>query len=49
MIHDDQFTAAQDAFDHAQDDYQNTPTAGRRAVDALGNLLAVHAGYGEND
>ena len=49
MIHHDQLDAAQAAFDNAQSDYRNTPTAARRAVDELGKLLAVHAGYGEND
>jgi hypothetical protein len=49
MISAEQLDTAQQAFDDAQADYQNMPPAARRAVDELGDLLAVHAGYGEND
>lgn len=38
---------AQGAYD-AVKNYQQMPLDARRAIDALGNLLAVRDGYGEN-
>ena len=49
MPHYSVWDDARDAFDAAQPGYQDAPDPAQRAIDALGDLLGIYDGYGEDD